>query len=140
MAGAIQRMSPHAQEILAELSHESEAVRLNALKKAVGLGLADAVAIFEALAEKARQEDDFDDERSALGQLCLWTIERSDLCAEAITFLNTLPDDQLPIWAATKVKSFPVADKTHIKLLLQKWSTGTNAALKGAAAAQLKGL
>lgn len=140
MASAIQRMSPHAQEILAELSHESEAVRLNALKKAPGLGQADAAAIFEALAERARQEEDSDDERSSLGQLCLWTIERPDLCSEAITFLNTFPDDQLPIWAATKVKSFPVADKTHIKLLLQKWSTSTNAPLKAAATAQLKSL
>lgn len=140
MSGAIQRMSPHAQEILAELSHESDAVRLNAIRKAAALGQGDAAAIFEALAEKARQEEDSDDERSSLGKLCLWTTERPELCAEAITFLSTFPEDRLPIWAATKVKSFRVADKTHIKLLLQRWSTSSNVPLKGAATAQLKSL
>lgn len=140
MISAIQRMSPHAQEVLAELSHESEAVRRNALKKAASVGQGDAAAIFEALAGKARQEEGADDEGSSLGMLCLWTIERPDLCAEAITFLSTFPEDQLPIWVCTKLKSFPVTDNTHVKLLLQKWSASTNAPLKGAAIAHLKSL
>lgn len=140
MASSIQRMSPHAQEILTELSHDSEAVRLNALKKAPNLSPGDAAAILEALAEKARHDEDLDDEGSSLGQLCLWTIERPELCAEAITFLNSMPDDHLPIWVATKVKSFPVAEKTHVKQLLEKWTNGSNALLKSAATAQLKSL
>lgn len=140
MAGAIQRMSPHAQAILTELAHESEAVRLNALKKAKALGQGDAAAIFEALADKARQEDESDDERSNLGQLCLWTIERPELYAQAITFLSTFPDEQLPIWVVTKVLAFPGQDKTHIKLLLEKWSKSSNVPLKGAASAKLKTL
>ena len=138
LVGSIQRMGPRAQEILAELGHESEAVRLNALKKAENVSPADAAAIFEALAEKARQEEDANDESSALGQLCLWTANRPDLCAEAITFLSAMPVDDLPIWIATKVRSFPVADKTFVWKLLEKWSTSSNTLLKAAATAQLK--
>jgi len=142
LAGAVQRMSPQAQEILAELAHESEAVRLNAQKKAGGLSPADAAAIFESLADRARQEDESDDESSALAQLCLWTIERPELVAQALTFLNTFPEDQLPIWIITKVKTFsvPGEDKTSIRLLLQKWSNSSNARIKAAATTHLKNL
>jgi len=140
IAGAVQRMSPHAQEILAELAHDSEAVRLNALKKAGAISQADSAAIFEALADKARQEDESDDDKSALAQLCLWTVERPELFAQAITFLSTFPEEQLPIWIVTKVKAFPVEDKTHVRLLFQKWSESGNSRLKAAAASHLKTL
>ncbi|MHB8901360.1 MAG: KAP family P-loop NTPase fold protein [Thermoguttaceae bacterium] len=138
MTSAVQRMSPQAQSILTELAQESAAVRQNALKKAQSFGVGDAAAIFEALADKARVEDESDDEGSYLGQLCLWTIERPELSAQAITFLNTLPIDNLPIWVVTKVIAFSSVEKEHVRGLLVKWSQGNNVPLKGAATAKLK--
>jgi predicted KAP-like P-loop ATPase len=140
LAGAAQRMSPQAQEILAELAQESEAVRLNALKKAGTVSPADAASIFEVLAERARRDDAPDDEGSALAQLCLWTAERPELVVQAVTFLDTFPEDQLPIWVITKVKAFPIQNKTPIRQLFQKWSNSANPRLKGAATTHMKTL
>jgi hypothetical protein len=49
MGGAAQRMSPNAQEFLAELLNESAAVRGNAQKKTKDVSAVDAAAVFEAL-------------------------------------------------------------------------------------------
>jgi hypothetical protein len=142
LATAAQRMSPQAQQILAELAHDSEAIRLTALNKAASLSALDSAAIFEALADKARNEDESDGEASALAQLCQWTTARPELFSQAITYLNGFPEDRLPIWVVPKVKALipSGADKTLVRLLFQKWSKGTNPRLKGAAVTHLKNL
>jgi predicted KAP-like P-loop ATPase len=123
LTSALQRMTPQAQEMLTELFHESEAMRNVALKRAKELSPGDATAIFQALCERVREEEELGAELSAFNRLCDWVKTRSELFSQFIAFLNTFPGEQLPISAITTLET--IAKETGnlmaARELAQKW-------------------
>jgi hypothetical protein len=140
LGGAAQRMSPVAQQVLAELFSESEAIRLRAVKKAPDLNTEDATAVFSSLADRARGEDDPGAENSALNHLFDWTRGRMELFAQLIAFLNDLPHTRFTPSVVPRLRGLAV-EETQKKLatgLVQKWSESTtNSNLRRAAKAAL---
>jgi len=99
------RLSPEAQKIIRDLSSPSEAVRNNAFKKAKEMSIADASAILDELIEKARNLENYSKEDSPLDLAVKWIKERQELSAELMSFINTLPDNELPVWIVIKLES-----------------------------------
>jgi len=112
------RLSPEAQEIIRGLSSPSEAVRNNAFKKAKEISFADASAILDELIEKARNLENYSKEDSPLDLAIKWCKERQELSAELMSFINTLPDNELPVWIVTKLESV-LKDTAHHSTLIQ---------------------
>ena len=140
LGGSVQRMSPRAQEILVELLHTSEAVRRNALVKATDLSAADAAGVFEALSDRARQEDDLGHTDSAFTRLYNWTEVRRELFGQFLTFLSGLPASRPPVsiipWLETMVGQ-DANRRPLVQAVLTKWAQGTSGPLKNAAKARL---
>ena len=134
-------MSPLAQQLLAELLSDSDAMRQTAVQKAKDLNPADASAIFEALSERIRQDDDPGAEDSALHRAFDWIGARSELYGQMITLLGSLPDSAFPPSVAPRVLRM-ASDDEQAKLargLLQRWSQSSGSqSLKRAAAQTLK--
>jgi len=99
------RLSPEAQKIIRDLASPSEAVRNNAFKKAKEISPADASEILNELIEKARNLENYSKEDSPLELAVKWIKERQELSAELMSFINTLPDNELPVWIVTKLES-----------------------------------
>lgn len=99
------RLSPEAQKINRDLSSPSEAVRNNAFKKAKEISPADASAILGELIDKTRNLENYSKEDSPLYLAVKWIKERQELSAELMSFINTLPDNELPVWIVTKLES-----------------------------------
>lgn len=99
------RLSPEAQKINRDLSSPSEAVRNNAFKKAKEISNADASAILNELIDKTRNLENYSKEDSPLYLAVKWIKERQELSAELMSFINTLPDNELPVWIVTKLES-----------------------------------
>ncbi len=105
ISSVIKRLSPEAQEIIRDLSSPSEAVRNNAFKKAKEISSTDASAILDELIEKTRNLEDYSKEDSPLYLAVKWIKERQELSADLMSFINTLPDNELPVWIVTKLES-----------------------------------
>jgi hypothetical protein len=141
LGGAVQRMSPLAQQALAELFSESDAARRVALQKAKDLSPAEAAAVFEALAEQVRRDEDAGDEASALTRTFDWVGARPELYVQLVTLLGSLPDRDLPASVAPRILRLAPgeAQAQAARGLLQRWSQGAgNQALKKAAATTLR--
>ena len=141
LGGAVQRMSPLAQQALAELMSDSDAVRQTAVQKARDLSPAEASAVFEALTECVRQDDDLGAEGSALSRTFDWITARPELYGQLITLLGSLPDQSLPASVAPRVLRMANGeDQTRLaRELLQRWSQKSgNPTLKRAAAQTIK--
>jgi len=105
ISGITKRLSPEAQEILRDLLSSSEAFRNIAFKKAKGINPTDASAILDELIEKARNLENYSKEDSPLDLAVKWIKERQELSAELMSFINTLPDNELPVWIVIKLES-----------------------------------
>ncbi len=141
LGGAVQRMSPVAQQALAELLGDSDAVRQAALQKAKDLSPVEATAVFEALTERVRQDDDPGADGSALSHTFSWVGTRPELYGQLITLLGSLPEQSLPASAAPRMLRMAAGEEqTRLaRGLLQRWSqTSANQTLKRAAAQNLK--
>ena len=99
------RLSPEAQKIIRDLSSPSKAVRNNAFKKAKEISPADASAILDELIEKARNLENYSMEDSPLGLAVNWAKEWQELSPELMSFINTLPDNELPVWIVIKLEA-----------------------------------
>jgi predicted KAP-like P-loop ATPase len=131
------RLSPEAQKIIRELSSHSEAVRNNAFKKAKEMSIADASAILDELIEKARNLENYSKEDSPLDLAVKWIKERQELSAELMSFINTLPDNELPVWIVTKLESALKNTAQHPSLVqflerISNSQTATRALIKAA--------
>lgn len=139
LGAAVQRMSPKAQEILAKLFHESEAVRQNALGEAPQLGEGDSAAVFEAITEKARSEDDGGKVTSALNRAFDWAGARIELVPQLLTLVESLPDVSLPVSVIPKVLKIDGDYAPQARKLVEKWAASSaNAPLREAARSRLK--
>ena len=99
------RLSPEAQKIIRDLSSPSKAVRNNAFKKAKEINPADASAILDELIEKARNLENYSTEDSPLSIAVNWVKEWQELSPELMSFINTLPDSELPVWIVIKLEA-----------------------------------
>lgn len=136
LGGALQRMTPQAQEMLKELFQESEAARNIALKKAKEMSPGDASAVFQAISERVREEEDLGDEKSALNRLNDLVAARPELFSQFIALLNGIPDGNLPIAIVLKIATLAKenGEINPTLELLSKWSTSaTSAPFKTAA-------
>lgn len=136
----IQRLSPMAQEALNQLLHESEAFRGVALKNASSMNAADAAAVFEALASRARLEEDAGEEQSAFNRLFDWVGARPELRGQIIHLLGRFPEQSLAITAVSKLVLLCQGTDAQAAsmTLLEQWAKSTvNADLATAAKARL---
>jgi len=142
LSAVAQRMTPFAQEVLTELLHDSEAVNKTALQKVSTLNEAEAAAIFEALCERIKQEDDLGDEKSSFARLLGFIKARPSLFSQYIVHLSDLSEAVLPPQVVTAV--ITLADDTPkqsvAKPLLVKWTHSANAKLKKLAKARVEKL
>jgi hypothetical protein len=138
LAGAAQRLSPKAQEVLSQMLHQSEAVRGNALKDAPSLAAADATAVFEALADRARQEEDLGAADSAFMRTFDWIRVRPELFGQFTLFIDGIPHSSVPMQAVPKVHNLAPADmKGTAEQILEKWAGSATTRLKNAATSTL---
>jgi predicted KAP-like P-loop ATPase len=134
-----QRMSLAAQDLLVQLANPSEAVRKLAQTSLKDVSLADATALFEAFAAKAREEEDHGADNSSC--MCLFAIAsaRKDLASQFLTFLETFPDGAIPPKAVPLLLQLPFASERSetIQAILTKWSKSPSKGLKTAAQGRL---
>jgi hypothetical protein len=118
------RLSPLAQQILAELFDKSEAICKNALNKAKDLNPDEAVSVFGALTQKAQEEEDPTDERSALIRCFDWAKARTELRIEFFTFLENRSYTALPAYTVPKLLSLceSIEEKRLARKLAEKWA------------------
>ncbi len=141
LGATVQRMSPAAQQLLADLFQASQAARNIALKKAQSLAPADAASVFEALADRARQDEDPSLETSAFARLCDWSEARPELFAQLLTFLPSMPTASLPMTIVPRLEALSGTDRERLrqsKPLVEAWAKGPASALKNVAAKRLQ--
>jgi len=124
LAVAVQRLSERAQEVVASLLDESDAIRQRALERAVEISPADAAAVNQALAERMRQEEDWSAENSALAMICHWAEVRPDVVSQVLIDLGSLPTDDLPLLLPQNVSGFAKggAHDAAAKRIVTRWS------------------
>jgi hypothetical protein len=140
MSAEIQRLTPIAQEALNQLLHDSEAIRGVALKNAPSLSPSDAAAVFEALTNRSRQEEDPGAEQSAFNRLFDLAGVRPELRGQMIHFLGRSPEQSLPLTVVSKLVLLCQGTDADpaATALLDQWSKNTsNAELATAAKARL---
>jgi len=128
LSGETQRMSPLAQEVMAGLLKESQAIRDNALKKAVDLSVADAAAVFEALSQRAQQEEEYGPGNQALDRLFDWATTRKELRGELVILLRRLPENAISAVLVPKVLNLCKDHETEEAAysLIGKWANSSN--------------
>lgn len=138
LGGVAQRLSPAAQQVLAELFSESEAIRLRTVKNARELGPADATAVLDALTERARMEDDSGAEDSAMARIFDWVRERPELFSQLISFLNDVSEARFTPAYALRLKKLATgeAEQRLAGSILMRWSQSTANTRLAAAAKQ----
>jgi predicted KAP-like P-loop ATPase len=138
---ATQRMSPAAQEVFKKLLSQSDAERKTGLARAATLPPADASAIFEALAGRIREDDDFGSESSAFGRAIDWAKARRELVGQLAPLLANLPEDRIP--PVTPMKLVDLGSKSAtdpVAKLFTQWQRSSNLTLKNATEQAIKRL
>lgn len=137
-----QRLSVTARAVLDKLKSTSKAVRLAGLKELKQFGEADANAVFEALSERAKREEDLGVDNSSLRSMIAAVQERPALLQSLILAVKALPEKALPIWTPVDIqnacKGHPDAQRAF-KEILRNWSKSTaNPTLASAAKTTLE--
>lgn len=133
------RMTPEAQEALTKLLGATAAERMMVLTRASQLSLADAAAVFEALARRARQAEALSMTDPPLPRIFEWVEKRPELFGEFVTFLRSLPESSVPFGISPQVARLASDPerKGAVVQLLQQWSGSANGQLKRTAATAL---
>jgi hypothetical protein len=144
LAGATQRLTARGQEVLAKLLSESEAYRRTGLQDLKQLSGADAAGVLDALSERARTEEDVEDDKSVLMLLLRLPDVRPEMFVQVLTLLGNLPDAQVPFTVPLKLVAMAnsqTAWRSPVETLLRRWeSQGVDPQLRTAAAAAIKRL
>jgi len=137
-----QRLSVAARGVLDKLKSTSKAVRVAGLKELKGLGEADANAVFEALSERTKREEDLGADNASLKSMIDAAQERPNLLQPLIASVKMLPEKALPVWTPVSIQN---ACKGHtdaqgaFKEILLTWSKSTaNTMLASAAKSTLE--
>lgn len=137
-----QRLSVAARGVLDKLKSASKAVRVGGMKELKQLGEADANAVFEALSERAKREEDLGADGSSLKSMIDASHERPAFLQPLIAAVKTLPEKALPVWTPVNIqnacKGHPDAERAF-KEILTTWSqSSTNPTLASAAKSTLE--
>jgi len=136
-----QRLSLAARRVLDKLKSASKAVRLAGLKELKDFGEADANAVFEALSERAKREEDLGAESASLRPMIDAAQERPTLLQPLMVAVKALPEKALPIWAPPNIQNVCKGNQdaeNAFKEILTTWSRSTvNLQLASAAASTL---
>lgn len=123
-----QRLSLAARRVLDKIKSVSQAVRVAGLKELKALGEADANAVFEALIERAKREEDLGAENASLKPMIDAAQERPALLPQLIVAVKSLPEKALPIWVTVNIlnacKGQGEAEKAFQEILTS-WSKST---------------
>jgi predicted KAP-like P-loop ATPase len=137
-----QRLSVAARGVLDKLKSTSKAVRVAGLTELKGLGEADANAVFEALSERTKREEDLGADNASLKSMIDAAQERPNLLQPLIAAVKMLPEKALPVWTPVSIQN---ACKGHtdaqgaFKEILITWSKSTaNTMLASAAKSTLE--
>lgn len=135
----INRMSPNAQEVLNGLLNESQAVRTGALTKVETLSLGDAAAIFESLAQRAQQQEEYGNDNEPFKRLFDLSNIRQELQGELILFLGRLSESAVEPFVVPQLLkiSYGKASEEAAYVLLEKWIVSSNKLLAKAAKMRL---
>lgn len=127
----VQRMGSAARNVYRQLLSKSDAVRNNGLNDTKTLSLAEASSVLSELFRLARA-----DEGTAALKLIIDVVnERQDLLGDTVSFLESVPERQLPVWIPTRLHAAAKGTNfmASIKALLQRWTEGGVATLAKAA-------
>jgi hypothetical protein len=123
-----QRLSVAARQVLDKIRSGSKALRLTGLKELTHLVEADANSVFEAMAERARREEDLGADTASLMPMIHMAEERPGLLTQLIVAVKTLPEKALPPWAPVNIqnacKGNLEAEKAF-REILTTWSTSS---------------
>jgi hypothetical protein len=100
-----QRLSLVARRVLDKLRSASDAVRISGVKEFRELGEADANAVFESLAERAKREEDLGADTASLKPLISVVAERPVLLPQLIAAIKVLPERALPVSAPVEIQN-----------------------------------
>ena len=138
---AAQRMSQIAQQLLVDLTGESDSIRSAALERSTELNPADATGVFETLADRARAETDSGATNSSLSRLFQLVTARADLFGQLVSLLGSMPDVRIAPTYVLKIKRLAQSNGQENlgRAIIEKWSGGiTNRTLSNAAKEALK--
>jgi len=134
----LQRMTPKAQEVFKKLLSESEAVQKNVVKTLGTLSASEAASIFEALAQKVRQEENLSNSK-AFKALFDLSREKPELKSQIVTFLSKYPDHKLPLVVTTLTEGLLKNSHSEaLEQLLSSWSKSSNTGLAKLAKKKIK--
>lgn len=135
-----QRLSPVARTIFRKLISASKAIRNTGLDALDKLSLAEASALQAEVCNRARSEENSGSDGSACMLLFDMAQKRADQVAGVLAFLQTRPNDQLPIWVVPRTLQItqnsdlaPIATE-----LITAWSESSNKLLANAAKQVIK--
>jgi hypothetical protein len=132
-----QRLSLAARRVLDKLKSASNAVRLAGIKELKDFGEADANAVFEALFERAKREEDLGAESASLKLMIEAAQVRPALLQPLIAAVKVLPEKSLPIWTPVDIqnacKGNPEAQRAFQEILTG-WSKSTASPILASAA------
>lgn len=131
----VQRMGTAAREVYRQLLSKSDAVRNNGLNDTVKLSLAEASSVLNELFRLTRA----DEGNAALRLVVDVVAKRQDLLGDALTFLESVPDRQLPIWMPTRLHAAAKGTKyvTSAIALFNRWTDSGVPTLAKAAQTEL---
>ncbi len=125
LGGAAQRLSPIAQEIVAKIFSESEAIRQMAFDRARDLSPADAAAVWEVIVTRVRQEEDPSSSTSAQRIVFDWVTARPEHFAQLVMLLERMLEGNLVPSTVPSILNLAksVQEKQLARKLLEKWSS-----------------
>ena len=119
-----QRLSRPAKEVLDLYLSPSEAYRRRAKTRSAELNEADAVSVFQALADRARRHEDLGDPASPLDSLLSLIEARPVLLGEAVSFLGRMGPSRLPVKivpAVTRITAGTPSEAAALDLM-RRWA------------------
>jgi predicted KAP-like P-loop ATPase len=136
-----QRLSLAARKVLDKIKSASEALRVAGLKELKTLPEADANAVFEALIERVKREEDLGADTASLKPMIDAAQERPALLSQLIGAVKNLPEKALPVWAPVSIqnacKDHPDAQKAFGEILTTWSKSSANPTLASAASTTL---
>lgn len=136
LSGPSRRMSREARTVFARLSSRSEADRIAGADQLNNLSEADASAVFGAVADLVRREEDLGSEDSPLDALYRLTEVRTELAGETVKLFDSLSESQITVRIppllirATKTTQA----EAQAQSLLKRWSNSASNTMLASAA------
>jgi hypothetical protein len=139
LASPGQRMSPSAQDAYARLTSGSDAERQLGVRAAASMSPADASAVFEALAQRIREDDALSADTAALVGIVEWVKARPELTGQLAALFSSLPAGRVPLALPLKLVTLGTsASGDPIRKLFSQWSQSSVTTLKNSAAGALR--